>query len=141
MMKDVLVPIGDSREARWAAEQAIGLYSREAGVVHLLSVQRPLPRHVAQFVARGELDGYYRDAGMQALAPAMTLLDEAGVPHREHVRVGKPAETVVAFAAEHGLTRVVLDGESHGPLALLGLGSLGSQVRHLMGVNPPDTPA
>jgi len=141
-MSDVLVPIGDTGEARWGAEQAIALYRREPGIVHLLCVQRPLPRHVAQFFAGNELSDYYRDAGLQALAPAVAMLDEAGVPHREHVRVGKPAETVVGFAHELGLDRVVLDAEARGPLSMLGLGSLGSQVRHLMGAaKPANTPA
>ena len=132
-MNEIVVPIGDEPAARAAAEQAVAQYRQEPGLVHLVNVQRPLPRHVAQFFPGGELNGHYRDTGMQVLAPAVRLLDEAGVPHREHVLVGKPAEAIVQFARDHGSNRVLLDNEPQSALALLGLGSLGSQVRHLMG--------
>jgi nucleotide-binding universal stress UspA family protein len=135
-MNDIVVPIDDEAAASSAAEQAIAQYRAEPGIVQLVNVQRPLPRHVAQFLPRAELDGWYRDAGMRVLGPVASLLDEAGVPHRDHVLVGKPAEAIVQFAAEHQGARVLLDNEPQSAFAMLGLGSLGSQVRHLMGTLP-----
>ena len=111
-MNEIVVPIGDEPAARAAAEQAVAQYRQEPGLVHLVNVQRPLPRHVAQFFPGGELNGHYRDTGMQVLAPAVRVLDEAGVPHREHVLVGKPAEAIVQFAGGLcGTDRRLLDGE------------------------------
>jgi nucleotide-binding universal stress UspA family protein len=132
-MNDIVVPIPDDRAAAAAADQAVAQYRRDPALVHLVNVQRPLPVHIAQFFPRGELTGYYRDAGMSALAPAMRALDAAGIPHREHVLVGKPAEAIVRFAADHQSNRVLLDHDARTAWTLLGLGSLGSQVRHLMG--------
>jgi nucleotide-binding universal stress UspA family protein len=131
-MQNVLVPISTPRDARWAVEQAVARYRREPARIHLLNVQRPLPRHVSRFFGSGDLHDFHRDAGMQVLAPAIQLLDEAGVPHQDHVLVGNPAETIVQFAEQNKCTEVILETQSGGLLAVFGLGSIGSQVRHLM---------
>jgi nucleotide-binding universal stress UspA family protein len=131
-MTRILVPVCSAGDAAWAATQAIALH-REAPVhVDLLNVQRPLPRHVAQFFSRSDLRDFHHEAGMRVLEPAVRMLDEAGVPHADHVLVGHPAETIVHFAEEHGCERVVVDTPGNGLLSMLGLGSIGSQVRHLM---------
>ncbi|HLX31029.1 MAG TPA: universal stress protein [Casimicrobiaceae bacterium] len=140
-MNDILVPICDERDATWAATQAIALYRSAPSPVHLLNVQRPLPKHVAQFVDRRDLREFHDEAGMRVLEPAKRLLDEAGVPHEDHVLVGHPAETIVRFAEEHGCRQVVVDAPAEGALAKLGLGSIGSQVQHLMHAHGRDTAA
>jgi nucleotide-binding universal stress UspA family protein len=131
-VQSVLVPISAPEEAQWAAEQAIARYRKEPVHVHLLNVQRPLPRHVSRFFAGGDLHDFHRDSGMRVLEVAMRLLDEAGVPHLDHVMVGGPAETIVEFALQNKCAEIVLPDQSDGLLAVFGLGSIGSQVRHLM---------
>jgi hypothetical protein len=70
---------------------------------------------------------------MRVLEPAIRLLDRAGVPHEDHVLVGHQAETIVQFAHEHCCEQVVVeDAPPRSVLSMLGLGSIGSQVRHLM---------
>ena len=134
-MKHILVPISTLDDARWAAEQAIARYRREPAHIHLLNVQRPLPQHVSRFFGGGDLRNFHRDTGMQVLEPAMRLLDEAGVPHRDHVEVGNPAKTIVEFSEQNKCAEVVLQNQSDSLLAVFGLGSIGSQVRHLMQVH------
>jgi|SRR5689334_3392247 nucleotide-binding universal stress UspA family protein len=134
-MKNVLVPISTHDDARWAAEQAIARYRREPAYIHLLNVQRPLPQHVSRFFSGGDLRNFHRDSGMQVLEPAIRLLDEAGVPHRDHVKVGNPARTIVEFSERNKCAEVVLQNQSDSLLAIFGLGSIGSQVRHLMQVH------
>ena len=132
-MNEILVPVCDASDAKWAAEQAIALYRQSPARVHLLNVQRPLPKHVSQFFNRNDLRDFHRDAGMQVLEPAIRLLETAGVPHEDHVLVGHPAETIVRFAQEHGCEPVIVDAEApSGLLSMLGLGSVASQVQHLM---------
>jgi nucleotide-binding universal stress UspA family protein len=131
-MKDILVPIGSAAEAPRAAERAIALYGAESARVHLLNVQRPLPRHVSRFFPRSELQAFHHEAGMAVLAPAARALDAAGVPHDEHVIVGHAAEAIVEFAERHHCADIVLDTASKGLLSILHAGSIGSQVRHLM---------
>ena len=131
-MQDIVVPVCDAGEAGWAARQAIARYRGEPARIHLLNVQRPLPRHIAQFFNRDDLRDFHHDAGMRVLAPAIGMLDEAGVPHEDHVLIGHPAETIVRFAEERGCRQVIVDAPASGLLSMLGLGSIGSQVRHLM---------
>lgn len=131
-MNEIVVPICSASDAAWAATQAIALHRTEPAHIHLLTVQRPLPRHVAQFFSRSDLREYHQDAGMRVLEPAVRMLDEAGVPHEDHVLIGHPAETIVQFAADHHCAQVVVDAPRKGVLSMLGLGSIGSQVHHLM---------
>ena len=131
-MKHVLVPISTTDDVRWAAEQAIARYRKEPAHIHLLNVQRPLPQHISRFFGGGDLRNFHRDSGMRVLEPAIRLLDEAGVPHRDHVEVGNPAKTIVEFSERNQCAEVVLQNQSDGLLAIFGLGSIGSQVRHLM---------
>jgi nucleotide-binding universal stress UspA family protein len=131
-MRTVIVPVNDASEAESAARRAIDLYRREAAEIHVLNVQRPLPLHIAQFFGRDELASVHREAGMRVLERAVDLLEEARVPHQAHVLVGKPAETIVRFAEGRPGAEIALDTASPGLFARLGVGSIASQVRHLM---------
>jgi hypothetical protein len=139
-MNDVIVPIDRREDASRAAAQAIARYHREPARIHLLKVPRPLPGHVARFFGTEDLRDFHREAGMRVLEPLIALLDEAGVPYQEHVLVGKPAEAIVDFAAQHNDAEVLLDDEPQTMLAVLGLGSIGSQVRRLMTAHAPAAP-
>jgi nucleotide-binding universal stress UspA family protein len=131
-MNDILVPICESADARHGAERAIALHREAPVLVHLLNVQRPLPKHVSQFFNRNDLRTFHYESGMRALEPAMRILDDAGVPHEVHVLIGHPAETIVRFAEEHGCGQIVVDTPATGVLSRLGLGSVASQVQHLI---------
>jgi nucleotide-binding universal stress UspA family protein len=128
-MKIIAVPINDARDAQWGASQAIELYRREPVQIHLVNVQSPLPRHVSRFFNRGDIQSFHRDAGMLVLAPAIKMLDEAGIPHQEHVLVGRKVECIVRFAKEYSCNQVILDSRPEGLLSVLGLGSIASQIQ------------
>ena len=140
-MQDIVVPVCDAGEAGWAARQAIARYRGEPARIHLLNVQRPLPRHIAQFFNRDDLRDFHHDAGMRVLAPAIGMLDEAGVPHEDHVLVGHPAETIVRFAEDLHAREVVVDAPAKSLMSMLGLGSIGSQVHHLLQTHATDAQA
>jgi len=131
-MKIILVPIGSTTEALRGADRAIALYRAEPVAIHLLNVQRPLPRHVSRFFPRSDLRAFHQQAGVAALDPAIRTLDAAGVPHQDHVIVGHAAEAIVQFAEQHACDDIVLDTPSRGILSILHAGSIASQVRHLM---------
>ena len=140
-MQDIVVPVCDAGEAGWAARQAIARYRGEPARIHLLNVQRPLPRHIAQFFNRDDLRDFHHDAGMRVLGPAIGMLDEAGVPHEDHVLVGHPAETIVRFAEDLHAREVVVDAPAKSLMSMLGLGSIGSQVHHLLQTHATDAQA
>ena len=132
-MNEIVVPIVSTSDAAWAAAEAVSLHRTDPSArIHLLNVQRPLPKHVSQFFNRNDLREFHHESGMRTLEPAMRILDEAGVPHDVHVLVGHPAETIVRFAEDHDCRHIIVDEPSIGVLSMLGLGSIGSQVRHLM---------
>lgn len=130
-MNDVIVPICEVADVAWAASQAIALYRRQPARIHLINVQRPLPKHVAQFFSRDDLREFHVESGMRLLERAIRMLDDAGVPHEDHVLIGHQAETIVQFAEDRNCNEVIVDA-APGLLSMLGLGSVGSQVRHLM---------
>ncbi|MGA8051655.1 MAG: universal stress protein [Burkholderiales bacterium] len=131
-MKCVVVPIEEGRDTAWAVEHVIGLYRSEPLRIYLLNVQPPLPRYVARFINKNELQKFHRESGMRALAPAIERLDAAGVPHLDRVLVGRKAESIVDFAREVRCAQIILPRRA-GVLPTLGLGSIGSQLRHLIG--------
>jgi len=141
VMHDIVVPVCDTGDAVWAASHAIAIYRDEPARIHLLNVQRPLPKHIAQFFNRDDLRDFHRDAGMRVLEPVIGMLDKAGVPHEDHVLVGHPAETIVRFAEDLHAKQVVVDAPPKSVLSMLGLGSIGSQVHHLMQSHATNVPA
>ncbi len=78
---------------------------------------------------------------MRVLDPAIRLLDEAGVPHQDHVLVGHQAETIVRFAGDHHCRQVLVDTPAKSLFSIFGLGSIGSQVQHLMQTHASEAPA
>jgi len=131
-MNSILVPVCDPADARWAAGQAIALYRTQPVRVYLINVQRPLPKHVAQFFNRDDLRDFHREAGLRVLEPVIRLLDEAKIPHEDQVLVGHQAETIVEFAREYGCGQILVESRPQTVLSKFGLGSIGSQVSHLM---------
>ena len=132
-MKSVAVPISDSKDMQWTINHVIALYRQEPIKIQLLNVQPLLPQDISRFFNRGEIRDFHRDNGMLALKPAIEMLDRAEVPHRDHVLVGHRAEMIVRFAQEHHCNRIIIANRSEGLLSSLGLGSIGSQIRHLIG--------
>ena len=119
-IRDVVVPVCDAGSAGWASSQAIALYRDEPVRIHLLNVQRPLPKHIAQFFNRDDLRDFHRDAGMRVLEPVIAILDKAGIPHEDHVLVGHPAETIVRFAEDLHCGQIVVDTPARSMLSLFG---------------------
>jgi nucleotide-binding universal stress UspA family protein len=108
-MLKILVPVDGTSNSRHAIRHVIDEYTKHPGSeVHLLNVQAPFSRHVAQFVARANRDAYHKEQGEAVLAPLRKMLDVARVPHAEHVRVGKRAETIAGEAKRLRCDHIVL---------------------------------
>ena len=140
-MRTLIVPVNDAAEGEALARKAIDAYRREASSIVVLNVQRPLPLHIAQFFSHDELAQVHREEGGKVLAPAEDALRAAQVPFESHVLVGKPAETIVQFAEGRSGSEILMDAPAAGLLARLGIGSIASQVQHLMSVHAGQAPA
>ena len=133
-MMSVLVPIEEGRDAAAAIEHVVRLARQQPVRVYLLNVRTPLPSYVARFIPAAERQAFHHENGMRAMQDATARLDAAGIAHRDQVRVGNKAETILEFAREFHCSEIVLDGEERGGglLAGLGLGSIRAQLRHLL---------
>lgn len=108
---------------------------RDAPTVHLLHVHLPVPVGLAlQHVSRETVDRYYREEGEAVLAPALALLEGAGLAASPHIHVGHPAETVVKLAGELCCELICLGTHGRGALGEALLGSVATRVLHLSSI-------
>ena len=102
---------------------------KEEPDIHLLNVQMRLTQSgIARHVPSADLDDYYHDEGMAALAPARKLLDKANVRHTFHIGVGDIGETVAKYVKELAIQQIAMGTRALGPVTGMLLGSVTAQV-------------
>ena len=108
-MLKVLVPVDGSPNSLHAVRHVIKQFSKNRAMeVHLLNVQTPFSRHIAQFASRKNRDSFHRDEAEKALQPVRRLFEGAGVPHTAHIEVGRKAEVIVAMAQRLSCSHIVM---------------------------------
>ena len=131
---NILLPVDGSENALKAVHQVIAMKDlyRESIAVNLLNVQLPVASGaVKMFIGQQQLNDYYRDEGMKALAPARALLDSAGVPYEHHIGVGDAAATIAGYAREKHCQQIVMGTRGGGGFAGALLGSTATRVAQL----------
>jgi len=109
VMEKVLVPVDGSHNAHHAVRHVINEFHKNRLMeVHLLNVQTPFSKHVAQFVSRKTLDSYHRDEAAKAFKPIRRMLDAANVAYSAHVEVGRKAEVITETARRLGCDHIVM---------------------------------
>jgi nucleotide-binding universal stress UspA family protein len=109
---------------------------KEAPEIHLLNIQMPVtPGNIGRHVSHGDLDDYYHDEGMRALAPARKPLDDAGIRYAFHIGVGEIGETVARYVKELSAQQIAMGTRGLGPVAGMLLGSVTAKV--VQAVNVP----
>jgi YjbE family integral membrane protein len=105
----VLVPIDGTENSLAALRHVIerGRACQDIDV-HLLHVRQPFSELVARFTSRGSRESYHWEAAEKALAAARALLARAGVPHTDHVELGKRAEVIARVARALGVELIVM---------------------------------
>lgn len=108
-MEKVLVPVDGSHNAHHAVRHVINEFRQNGRMeVHLLNVQPPLSKHVAQFVSRKTRDRYHRDEAAKALRPVRRMLDAANLGYSVHTEVGHKAEVITETARRLGCDHIVM---------------------------------
>jgi len=108
-MLKVLVPVDNSRNSQHAVRHVVIEYTRNRGMeVHLLNVQAPFSRNIAQFAGGKTREAFHRDEAEKALRPVRRMLDRAGVPHTDHLEVGRKAEVIADAARRLGCDHIVM---------------------------------
>jgi len=102
-----------------------------APTIHLLNVQRALPRDISRFINAEQVQDFHREEGLKALAEAEKQLKSVGITPHLHVSVGDSAETIVEFAASKDCGQILIGTRGHTGLGGTLLGSVASKVAHL----------
>ena len=130
----ILVPVDGSEHANRALRFALARAARDGSEVHVLNVRTPVPQSVSDFVQRENIDSFYREEAEADLAGARGLLKESAAVNRVAVLIGSPAEAIAQYVADNGMTEVVMGRRGLGRLAGLLMGSVATQVLHLVDV-------
>ena len=137
-LQRILLAVDGSEGAARAVRHLLALRQnlREPGPldVHLVNVQRPVSGDVATFVAKENLDDYYRERNEQALAPARALLAAAGVVPHEHRRVGNPGPMIAELAQTEDCDLIVMGTRGLGTHTGALLGSVAQGTAEHAGV-------
>lgn len=134
---NILLPVDGSENSLRAVSQVIAfkeLY-RDPISVNLLNVQmQVVSGAVKMFISQQQLNDYYREEGMKALAASRSLLDQAGIDYQHHIGVGEIAATIVSYAREKRCLQIVMGSRGGGGFAGALLGSTAIRVVQLADV-------
>jgi nucleotide-binding universal stress UspA family protein len=131
-MERILVPVDGSPNSLHAVKHVVNQFMKDSAMeVHLLNVQPPFSRHIANFVSKKNRNDFHRDAGEQALQPIRQMLGNFGVPYAVHIEVGEKAkliadaarrlrcdQIVMSTARKNSLTRMIEDSTTNKVLEL-----------------------
>jgi nucleotide-binding universal stress UspA family protein len=106
---------------------------RDKPVVELVTVHAPLPRlpRMGLVVGKNQIKQYYEEEGAAALAAAKKKLDAAGIEYRDHVLVGRIAESLVAHAVKTRCDQIFIGSHGRTEAGNMLLGSTATKVLHL----------
>jgi YjbE family integral membrane protein len=98
-MLSILVPVDGSPNTQHAVRHIIKEFTKYPAMeVHLLNVQAPFSRHIAQFVSKKSRDAYHRDEAEKVLRPVRQMLEKFHVPYTSHTEVGSKAAVITDAA-------------------------------------------
>ncbi len=127
-MRRILLAVDGSAPSMRAVQHVLAMqreFSDPADVeLHLLNVQYQVPGDVARFVTKEALQEYRAEQADQALAGARAALRDAGLPFKEHQRVGSPGATIAEVARAEQCDLVVLGTRGQGMASSALLGSV-----------------
>lgn len=131
-MRSVLLPVDGSKHAFAAALYLIEFAKLHGELeVHVLNIEPPPVSWQTHGMEDDAIQAHLTARAHIALKPVLNVLNEAGIHHKTHVKLGDTAETIVALADELGCDSIVMGTRGLGGLAALALGSVTRKVLHL----------
>lgn len=128
----ILLPVDGSEVSLKAVRLAISLLHQGlSGSVVLANVQEPATFY--EMVVAPDVEVLQRvstAAGMDALAPAETLLVNAGVVYEREIASGDPAHTIVDILERFSCDLVIMGARGASALRSALLGSVSNEVLH-----------
>jgi Ca2+-transporting ATPase len=134
-MLKVLIPIDGSRNCQFAVKHVIKQFMNNTAMeIHLLNVQPPFSRYIAQFVSGKTLRDYHRDESEKALGPIRQMLDGFSIPYSAHAEVGDRAKTITGTARRLHCDQIVLSTARKNSLTRLVENSVTNKVLEMTSV-------
>jgi nucleotide-binding universal stress UspA family protein len=99
--------------------------------VILLNVQEQLERWYQHGLASDSSREHLKEQGQAQAAAAHRLLDESGCSYEFLIMFGKPAETIVQVARDHGCSGIVLGTRGLSDMETVFIGSTSFKVVQL----------
>ena len=125
----VLVPFDGSPSARAGLRHAIESLRGVSGAeVHLINVQPHLRRHAARFLSAESIADALSERARPVLAEARREVEASGMRCECVTRRGNPAEEIDRYAAETGISRVVVGAARKSALLRVLTGSIADGV-------------
>ena len=134
---NILLPVDGSENSLRAVNQVIAMKElyRDPISVNLLNVQaQVISGAVKMFISQQQLNDYYREEGMKALATSRALLDQSGIDYQHHIGVGEIAATIVSYATDKRCQQIVMGSRGGGGFSGVLLGSTAIRVVQLADV-------
>lgn len=121
----VLVPFDGSASAKTGLRHALESLRGVAGTeIHVLNVQPRLSRHSTRFLARSSVSLGLSERAEPVLSAARREIGSAGVKSTVVMRTGAPAEEIVRYAQEQGISRIVVGAARKSALMRVLTGSI-----------------
>jgi len=134
-MLKVLIPIDGSRNCQFAVKHVIKQFMNNTAMeIHLLNVQPPFSRYIAQFVSGKTLRDYHRDESEKALGPIRQMLDGFSIPYSAHAEVGDRAKTITGTARRLHCDQIVMSTARKNSLTRLVENSVTNKVLEMTSV-------
>lgn len=126
----ILLPVDGSEVSLKAVRLAISLLQQGlSGSVVLANVQEPATLYEMVVAPNTEiLESVSTAAGVDTLAPAETLLINAGVVYEREIASGDPAHTIVDIVERYSCDLVIMGARGVGALRNALLGSVSNEV-------------
>ena len=131
-MRKVLVPVDGSRNCRFAVMHVIKQFMENTAMeIHLLNVQPPFSRYIAQFASKRSRKDYHRDQAEKALSPIKQMLDGFSIPYSVHAEVGEKAKLIANAARRLRCDQIVMSTARKNSLTRLVENSVTNKVIEL----------
>jgi Ca2+-transporting ATPase len=135
IMLRILIPVDGSRNCQFAVKHVIKEFMNNTAMeIHLLNVQPPFNRDIAQFVGGKTRHDYHRERAEEALGPIKRMLDGFSIPYSTHTEVGERAKVITDMARRLRCHHIVMGSARKNSLTRLVENSVTNRVLELTSV-------
>ena len=134
-MLKILIPVDGSRNCQFAVKHVIKEFMNNTAMeIHLLNVQTPFNRDIAQFVSGKTRHDYHQERAEEALRPVKRMLDGFSIPYSTHTEIGERAKVITDMARRLRCHHIVMSSARKNSLTRLIENSVTNKVMELTSV-------